>query len=169
MYNLVAHKSITKGCFSFHWGEIMSLNCGHQRAYCSSPRLYIYGIIRNSLTHYKKLVHLNGAKDGNMWHTDKHTPAWISSAGIWSEPGALYLFIFLIMTSTSAALGSAVWISVCLILPGPTEVTEVKFRERNFWASSKRCDRRNKGWRAKVVSLGWRVHESICCYCSHQS
>jgi hypothetical protein len=51
-------------------------------------------------------------------------PAWISSAGIWSEPGAWYLFIFLIATSTSAALGcgtngSAVSISVCLIPPGP--------------------------------------------------
>jgi hypothetical protein len=25
-------------CCSCGWGEIMSLNCGHQRTYCSSPR-----------------------------------------------------------------------------------------------------------------------------------
>jgi hypothetical protein len=27
--------------FSCWWGKTMSLNCGHQRAYCSSPRLYM--------------------------------------------------------------------------------------------------------------------------------
>jgi hypothetical protein len=31
--------SIQLLCCSCRWGETMSLNCGHQRAYCSSPRL----------------------------------------------------------------------------------------------------------------------------------
>jgi hypothetical protein len=26
------------GCYQCQMGETMSLNCGHQRAYCSSPR-----------------------------------------------------------------------------------------------------------------------------------
>jgi hypothetical protein len=30
-----------------------------------------YTVIRNSLTHYKKSVHLDGAKDGNMRHIDR--------------------------------------------------------------------------------------------------
>jgi hypothetical protein len=31
----------------------------------------LYTVIRNSLTHYKKSVHLNGAKGGNMPHADR--------------------------------------------------------------------------------------------------
>jgi hypothetical protein len=30
-----------------------------------------YGVIHNSLTHYKKMVRFNSAKDGNMRHTDR--------------------------------------------------------------------------------------------------
>jgi hypothetical protein len=30
-----------------------------------------YRVIHNSLTHYKKSPDLNGAKDGNMRHTDR--------------------------------------------------------------------------------------------------
>jgi hypothetical protein len=32
----------TLPCCSCRWGETMSLNCGHQRAYCSSQRWYIH-------------------------------------------------------------------------------------------------------------------------------
>jgi hypothetical protein len=31
----------------------------------------LYGIFHNSLTHCKELVHVNGAMDGNMRHTDR--------------------------------------------------------------------------------------------------
>jgi hypothetical protein len=30
-----------------------------------------YRVIHNSLTHYKKMLHLNDAEDGNMRHTDR--------------------------------------------------------------------------------------------------
>jgi hypothetical protein len=30
------------GCCSCQWGEMISLNCCHQQAYCSSPRWYYY-------------------------------------------------------------------------------------------------------------------------------
>jgi hypothetical protein len=29
------------GCYQYEMSETMSLNCGHQRAYCSSPRWYV--------------------------------------------------------------------------------------------------------------------------------
>jgi hypothetical protein len=33
--------SLRKTCCSCRWGETMSLNCSHHRAYCSSPSWYI--------------------------------------------------------------------------------------------------------------------------------
>jgi hypothetical protein len=42
----------------------------------------LYTVTHNSLTHYKKsMVHLNGAKDGNMRHTDRKR----------NSPSCLYL------------------------------------------------------------------------------
>jgi hypothetical protein len=35
------------------------------------PRIDTYEVIHNSLTHYKKLVHLNGVRNGNMRHTNR--------------------------------------------------------------------------------------------------
>jgi hypothetical protein len=32
--------------------------------------IYKYGVTHNSITHYKTLVQSNGAKDGNVRHTD---------------------------------------------------------------------------------------------------
>jgi hypothetical protein len=39
--NVICMTSVTSCCCSCRWGEMMSLNCGHQRAYFSSPRWYI--------------------------------------------------------------------------------------------------------------------------------
>jgi hypothetical protein len=33
-----SHTKSCKSCCSCRWGETMSLNCGHQQTYCSSPR-----------------------------------------------------------------------------------------------------------------------------------
>jgi hypothetical protein len=31
-------------CCSCRWGETMSLNCGHERAYCSSPDIWVWRV-----------------------------------------------------------------------------------------------------------------------------
>jgi hypothetical protein len=38
-YTLCAKYKVIGCCFSYRLGETMSLNCGHQRAYCSSSQL----------------------------------------------------------------------------------------------------------------------------------
>jgi hypothetical protein len=41
--HLLTYYEVWWWCLSCRWGETMSLKCGHQRAYCSSPRWYEYG------------------------------------------------------------------------------------------------------------------------------
>jgi hypothetical protein len=40
-YFMAIYKTATNSCCSRRWGETISLNCGHQQAYCSSSRWYM--------------------------------------------------------------------------------------------------------------------------------
>jgi hypothetical protein len=63
----------TLHCCTCLWGKTVSLNCGHQRAYCSSPDVYFLSISPPPRAPFSYFIWgVNGAVDG----CSSETPVW---------------------------------------------------------------------------------------------
>jgi hypothetical protein len=64
--------------WSCHWGETMSLNCGHKRAYCSSPRWYM------SMEAHDGMTSTGDNSWVTEWHRQRTTPE-SSTTTLWQS------------------------------------------------------------------------------------
>jgi hypothetical protein len=77
---LFLRKFIWSYCCSCRWGETISLNCGHQRAYCSSSRWYMSMESHDGMT-------LTGENRRSLRKADPS--AALSTTNLtWTDPGA---------------------------------------------------------------------------------